>query len=139
MKCGKCKWWEDSKKIGLEESEYGECKRYPPSAIQGPAMTEEEKEEVQYEEKIMGVSPLTETDDWCGEFERKKTEQEIEGEASIKVLHLSPRAVNCLMSVKIDTITSLQDAEDRLLLKIRSFGKRTLREVKYKLNEYLKK
>jgi DNA-directed RNA polymerase subunit alpha len=43
------------------------------------------------------------------------------------------RASNCLESVKIDTVRQLVQMTDADLLKIRSFGKTSLREIKRKL------
>jgi DNA-directed RNA polymerase subunit alpha len=51
----------------------------------------------------------------------------------IQELELSVRASNCLESVKVDTVGQLVEMEEAELLKIRSFGKTSLREVKRKL------
>ena len=51
----------------------------------------------------------------------------------IQELELSVRAANCLESVKIDTVGQLVVMEDAELLKVRSFGKTSLREIKRKL------
>ena len=51
----------------------------------------------------------------------------------IQELELSVRASNCLDSVKIETVGQLVKMTDSDLLKIRSFGKTSLREVKRKL------
>jgi DNA-directed RNA polymerase subunit alpha len=51
----------------------------------------------------------------------------------IQELELSVRASNCLESAKIETVGQLAALEDADLLKIRSFGKTSLREVKRKL------
>ena len=48
-------------------------------------------------------------------------------------LELSIRANNCLESVKIDTVGQLVKMTEAELLKIRSFGKTSLREIKRKL------
>jgi len=52
---------------------------------------------------------------------------------SIQELELSVRAGNCLESVKIETVGQLVRMTESDLLKIRSFGKTSLREVKRKL------
>lgn len=52
---------------------------------------------------------------------------------SVQELELSVRASNCLESVKIETVGQLVQMDDSDLLKIRSFGKTSLREVKRKL------
>lgn len=50
-------------------------------------------------------------------------------------LELSVRASNCLESAKIGTVAELVTKSDNDLLKVRSFGKTSLREVKRKLAE----
>jgi len=52
---------------------------------------------------------------------------------SIQELDLSVRANNCLESAKIATVRDLVKKTDSDLLKVRSFGKTSLREVKRKL------
>jgi DNA-directed RNA polymerase subunit alpha len=52
---------------------------------------------------------------------------------SIQELDLSVRANNCLESAKIGTVRELVKKNDTDLLKVRSFGKTSLREVKRKL------
>ncbi len=51
----------------------------------------------------------------------------------IQELELSVRASNCLDSVKVETVRQLVKMTEADLLKIRSFGKTSLREVKRKL------
>src|SRR5262249_47635471 len=51
----------------------------------------------------------------------------------IQDLDLSVRANNCLESAKIQTVRDLVKRSDADLLKVRSFGKTSLREVKRKL------
>jgi len=51
----------------------------------------------------------------------------------IAELELSVRASNCLESVKMETVGQLAKMTDADLLKIRSFGKTSLREIKRKL------
>jgi len=51
----------------------------------------------------------------------------------IQELELSVRASNCLESVKAETVGQLVKMTDADLLKIRSFGKTSLREIKRKL------
>lgn len=53
----------------------------------------------------------------------------------IQELELSVRASNCLESAKIETVGQLAKMTDADLLKIRSFGKTSLREVKRKLTD----
>jgi DNA-directed RNA polymerase subunit alpha len=52
---------------------------------------------------------------------------------TIQELDLSVRANNCLESAKIGTVRDLVKKTDADLLKVRSFGKTSLREVKRKL------
>ena len=51
----------------------------------------------------------------------------------IQELELSVRASNCLESVKVETVGQLTQMMEADLLKIRSFGKTSLREIKRKL------
>jgi len=53
----------------------------------------------------------------------------------ISDLDLSVRASNCLESAKITTVADLVSMPESELLKVRSFGKTSLREVKRKLTE----
>ena len=53
----------------------------------------------------------------------------------INELELSVRASNCLESAKIATVAQLVSKTDSDLLKVRSFGKTSLREVKKKLQD----
>ena len=50
-------------------------------------------------------------------------------------LDLSVRANNCLESAKVQTVGDLVTRDEADLLKVRSFGKTSLREVKRKLND----
>lgn len=54
---------------------------------------------------------------------------------SVHELELSVRANNCLESAKIETVGQLANMAEADLLKIRSFGKTSLREVKRKLQD----
>ncbi|MGP1273011.1 MAG: DNA-directed RNA polymerase subunit alpha [Phycisphaerales bacterium] len=53
----------------------------------------------------------------------------------IAELDLSVRASNCLESAKIDTVAQLVTFQDAELLKLRAFGRTSLREVKRKLQD----
>jgi len=53
----------------------------------------------------------------------------------IESLMLSTRILNCLRSVGINTIKQLEGCSDKDLLKIVSFGKKSLLEVKAKIVE----
>ena len=50
-----------------------------------------------------------------------------------RIWNLSVRASNCLESIRIETVGQLAKMTEADLLKIRSFGKTSLREVKRKL------
>lgn len=54
----------------------------------------------------------------------------------VSFLDLSVRASNCLVSASIQTIGELIQKEETELLKLRSFGKTSLREVKRKLADH---
>jgi DNA-directed RNA polymerase subunit alpha len=53
----------------------------------------------------------------------------------ISELELSVRASNCLESARIETVGQLVTQTDADLLKLRSFGRTSLREVKRKLQD----
>ena len=65
----------------------------------------------------------------------KKVDEELEAKLNtpIQELELSVRASNCLESVKVETVRQLVQMSEADLLKIRSFGKTSLREIKRKL------
>jgi DNA-directed RNA polymerase subunit alpha len=67
--------------------------------------------------------------------EEKSINEELVKKLSIPIqeLELSVRASNCLEAVKLETVGQLVKMTDADLLKIRSFGKTSLREVKRKL------
>ncbi|MEZ6234404.1 MAG: DNA-directed RNA polymerase subunit alpha C-terminal domain-containing protein [Phycisphaerales bacterium] len=54
---------------------------------------------------------------------------------SIGEMDLSVRASNCLESARIDTVAQLVSQSEGELLKLRSFGRTSLREVKRKLQD----
>ncbi|NLE30125.1 MAG: DNA-directed RNA polymerase subunit alpha [Phycisphaerae bacterium] len=56
-------------------------------------------------------------------------------QTSVQELQLSVRATNCLESANITTVAELVQKAEGDLLKVRSFGKTSLREVKRKLSE----
>ncbi|MBN2136970.1 MAG: DNA-directed RNA polymerase subunit alpha [Sedimentisphaerales bacterium] len=75
-----------------------------------------------------------------GEIAEQQAEEEVVDEEltqklnmPIQELELSVRASNCLESAKIDTVGQLVNLSEAELLKIRSFGKTSLREIKRKL------
>jgi len=71
--------------------------------------------------------------------EEEVTEEEIDEElieklkTPVQELELSVRANNCLEAVKVETVGQLVQMTEADLLKIRSFGKTSLREIKRKL------
>jgi DNA-directed RNA polymerase subunit alpha len=75
----------------------------------------------------------------AGELPPEVPERQIDHELEAKLntpiqeLELSVRASNCLESVKVETVRQLVQMNDADLLKIRSFGKTSLREIKRKL------
>jgi DNA-directed RNA polymerase subunit alpha len=79
------------------------------------------------EETVAGEVPQEEPE--------KKVDEELEAKLNtpIQELELSVRASNCLESVKIETVRQLVQMTEADLLKIRSFGKTSLREIKRKL------
>jgi DNA-directed RNA polymerase subunit alpha len=79
------------------------------------------------EETVAGEIPMEEPE--------KKVDEELEAKLNtpIQELELSVRASNCLESVKVETVRELVLMTEADLLKIRSFGKTSLREIKRKL------
>ncbi len=79
------------------------------------------------EETVSGGVPAEEPE--------KKVDEELEAKLNtpIQELELSVRASNCLESVKVETVRQLVQMTEADLLKIRSFGKTSLREIKRKL------
>ena len=69
------------------------------------------------------------------EESKPPVDQELEAKLNtpIQELELSVRASNCLESVKVETVRQLVQMTEADLLKIRSFGKTSLREIKRKL------
>jgi DNA-directed RNA polymerase subunit alpha len=70
----------------------------------------------------------TETVKTGGELAEKMT-------MSIEQLNLTVRSSNCLESNNIQTVKQLVSMTEADLLKIRSFGKTSLREVRQKLSD----
>jgi len=74
-----------------------------------------------------------------GDVPQEEPEAEVDEELEAKLntpiqeLELSVRASNCLESAKIETVRELVQLTEAELLKIRSFGKTSLREIKRKL------
>jgi len=70
-----------------------------------------------------------------GEAESEGIDAELQAKLSMPIaeLDLSVRASNCLDSAKITTVGQLVRLTDAHLLRVRSFGKTSLREVKRKL------
>jgi len=81
-------------------------------------------------EKTVADQVLTEQETAAEEIDEELTEKL---KMPIQELELSVRANNCLESMKIDTVGQLLEKEESDLLKIRSFGKTSLREVRRKL------
>ncbi len=75
------------------------------------------------------AAPVTE------EAEEDRMDEELAKKLSIPIqeLELSVRASNCLESMKVETVGQLSQMTDADLLKIRSFGKTSLREIKRKI------
>jgi DNA-directed RNA polymerase subunit alpha len=75
----------------------------------------------------------------AGEMPEEEPEAQVDEELEAKLntpiqeLELSVRASNCLESAKIETVRELVKMSEADLLKIRSFGKTSLREIKRKL------
>ena len=67
--------------------------------------------------------------------EKERDELRLKLSMSISELDLSVRSANCLASEHIETLGELVSRSEADLLKVRNFGKTSLREVKKKLSE----
>jgi DNA-directed RNA polymerase subunit alpha len=90
------------------------------------------------------VNPFTQYSELGEETIAEEIKEEAEEEAfdeqlaqkldsPVQEMELSVRAANCLESEKIETVAQLVKMTEAELLKIRSFGKTSLREIKRKL------
>ena len=79
-------------------------------------------------EQVVESAPEEVTEDVDPELQRKLL-------MSIHEMELTVRANNCLEAAKIETVAQLVSLAESELLKIRSFGKTSLREIKRKLQE----
>ncbi|MBN2456497.1 MAG: DNA-directed RNA polymerase subunit alpha [Sedimentisphaerales bacterium] len=88
---------------------------------------------VQYFE--LGQDIVAESQITIEETEEKAVDEELAQKLNMPIqeLELSVRANNCLESAKIETVGQLVKMTEADLLKIRSFGKTSLREIKRKL------
>lgn len=69
------------------------------------------------------------------EAEKEDAELQAKLDMPLRELDLSVRASNCLESAKLQTVRDLVRMTEAELLKVRSFGKTSLREIKRKLEE----
>ena len=88
---------------------------------------------VQYFE--LGQETVTESQIAAEEVEEPAVDEELAQKLNMPIqeLELSVRANNCLKSAKIETVGQLVKMTEADLLKIRSFGKTSLREIRRKL------
>ena len=77
----------------------------------------------------------TVTEQITEEVAKEEVDKELKQKLAMPIqeLELSVRASNCLESIKVETVGQLVQMTEADLLKIRSFGKTSLREVKRKL------
>jgi len=67
--------------------------------------------------------------------EKEEDKKEKVLEMTIEELDLSVRSYNCLKRAGINTVEELTDRTEDDMMKVRNLGKKSLEEVKYKLNE----
>lgn len=67
--------------------------------------------------------------------EKEETQKEKMLEMSIEELDLSVRSYNCLKRAGIDTVQELTDKSEPEMIKVRNLGRKSLEEVKAKLND----
>ncbi len=82
----------------------------------------------------LGNAMAAQADEQAHETERSSVDDELMA-TPVSALKLSVRSSNCLASANITTIGQLMEHDEESLLKLRSFGKTSLREVKRKLAE----
>lgn len=68
-------------------------------------------------------------------FEREETKKEKVLEMTIEELDLSVRSYNCLKRAGINTVEQLTSKTEDEMMKVRNLGRKSLEEVKLKLNE----
>lgn len=67
--------------------------------------------------------------------EKEETQKEKMLEMTIEELDLSVRSYNCLKRAGINTVQELTNKSEAEMIKVRNLGRKSLDEVKYKLNE----
>ena len=67
--------------------------------------------------------------------EKEETQKEKKLEMTIEELDLSVRSYNCLKRAGINTVQELTDKSEAEMIKVRNLGRKSLEEVKFKLNE----
>ena len=72
-------------------------------------------------------------DDVMVEKEDDKNEKKLE--MTIEELDLSVRSYNCLKRAGINTVQELADKSEADMMKVRNLGRKSLEEVKYKLED----
>ena len=67
--------------------------------------------------------------------EKEETKKEKMLEMTVEELDLSVRSYNCLKRAGINTVEELTDKTEAEMMKVRNLGKKSLTEIKHKLNE----
>lgn len=67
--------------------------------------------------------------------EKEETQKEKKLEMTIEELDLSVRSYNCLKRAGINTVQELTDRSEPDMMKVRNLGRKSLEEVKFKLND----
>ena len=67
--------------------------------------------------------------------EKEEDKKEKVLEMTIEELDLSVRSYNCLKRAGINTVEELADKSEDDMMKVRNLGKKSMEEVKHKLNE----
>jgi len=69
MRCDKCKWWRKRfDEIDCSEDESGKCHRFPPVHITVSQLQANNNFRICGNTSDFFYQPVTEKDDWCGEF-----------------------------------------------------------------------
>jgi len=88
---------------------------------------------IEHLEVIVGLSQKAQVEDFMIEREDEQNSQILE--MQIEDLDLSVRSYNCLKRAGINTVDELTQKSEEDMMKVRNLGKKSLKEVKQKLDE----
>jgi len=118
--CKNCRYWHDLDypNPGID-GVTGQCRRNPPMQTKGSTMGAD----CSAMETDEAVWPITEPDDWCGEFNEKDSQ-------SIEILKLGGSREYSLMKAGFKTINQLKNASDKQLKRVHLVGDKTISKIR---------